>query len=115
MRIKRGVTSHKRHKKLLHQVKGYRMTKHRLVKVAREASLHAGQYAYAGRRIRKSDIRKLWITRISHALVPFEISYSHFIHKLKKSNISLDRKILADLVRNDQHTFKTIVDKVSKI
>ena len=115
MRIKRGVISHKRHKKLLHQVKGYRMTKHRLVKVAREAALHAGQYAYAGRRIRKSTMRRLWITRISHALVPFKISYSQFIFKLKNAGISLDRKIMADLVRNDQHAFKAIVDKVIKI
>src|SRR3990172_3394677 len=113
MRIKRGVISHKRHKKLLRQVKGYRMTKHRLVKVAREAALHAGQYAYAGRRIKKSNIRRLWITRISHALVPFEISYSQFIHKLSKAKIGLDRKILAELIRNDQHAFKAVVDKVS--
>lgn len=115
MRIKRGVVTRRRHNKLLRQVKGYRMTKRRLVKVAREAALHAGQYAYAGRRLRKSDMRTLWITRISHALLPFEISYSQFIHKLKKANIAIDRKILTDLIRNDQNAFKAVVDKVKKI
>jgi len=111
MRIKRGITSHRRHKKLLASVKGYRMSKHRLIKVAKEASLHAGMYAYAGRRKKKSDFRRLWITRISHGLSEFDISYSLFISKLKKAKIALDRKVLAFLVVNDPEAFRAVVDK----
>ncbi len=115
MRVKRGIVSHRKHKKLLTSVKGYRMTKSRLVKVAKEAFLHAGQYAYAGRRLRKSDFRKLWITRISEAVKLQGITYSAFIDKLKKSNVLLDRKIMAELVVNDSDAFKAIIDKVKSI
>jgi len=88
------------------------MTRSRLTKVAKEASLHAGQYAFAGRRLRKRDFRTLWITRISEAVKQMDLPYSKFINLLKQKNIKLDRKILADLVLNDPQTFKTIVDKV---
>lgn len=115
MRIKRGIASHKRHKKLLEAVKGYRMTKHRLVKVAKEASLHAGQYAYGGRRKRKSNFRKLWISRIAQAIKSYNMSYSNFIFKLKQANISLDRKILADFIVSDPDAFKAVVDKIKNI
>lgn len=115
MRIKRGVTSHKKHLKLLKSVKGFRMTKRRLVKVAKEAYLHAGMYAYAGRKNKKRDFRRLWILRISQALIPYNISYSKFIFKLKKTKIILDRKILSYLVSNDNNAFKAIVDKIAKI
>ncbi|MCL4339483.1 50S ribosomal protein L20 [Patescibacteria group bacterium] len=115
MRIKRGIVSHRKHKKLLESTSGYRMTKRRLVKVAKEASLHAGQYAYAGRRLKKSDFRKLWITRISSAVKEQGISYSSFINKLKKANIQLDRKILSDILLNDGKTFKAIVDKAKSV
>ena len=89
------------------------MTRSRLTKVAKEASLHAGQYAFAGRRLRKRDFRTLWITRISEAVKQMDLPYSKFINLLKQKNIKLDRKILADLVLNDPQTFKTIVDKVT--
>jgi len=112
MRIKRGVISHRKHKKLLESVKGFRMTKHRLVKVAKEAQLHAGAYAYAGRKIKKSDFRKLWITRISAAVKTHGLSYSNFIARLKKANIQIDRKILSNLIQSDPAAFQTIVDKV---
>ncbi len=115
MRIKRGIISHRKHKKLLRSVKGYRMTKRRLVKVAKEASLHAGQYAYAGRRLRKSDFRRLWITRISEAVKLEGFPYSLFINKLKKANIMLDRKILSELIVNDSEAFKAVIDKVKSI
>lgn len=115
MRIKRGIVTHRRHKKLLESVKGYRMTKHRLVKVAKEAQLHAGQYAYDGRRKRKSNFRKLWITRISQAVRNAGMSYSQFIQKLKKANIKLDRKILSNLLLSDPPTFNAILDKVKKV
>lgn len=115
MRIKRGTVSHRKHKKLLTSVKGYRMTKHRLVKVAKEAQLHAGAYAYDGRRKRKSNFRRLWITRISNAVKTKGLSYSSFISKLKKANIALDRKILSNLLQTDPTAFSAIVDKVKNI
>lgn len=115
MRIKRGIVAHRKHKKLLEAVKGYRMTKRRLVKVAKEAYLHAGQYAYAGRKIKKSYFRKLWILRISQALRKSGVSYSNFINKLKKAKIALDRKILSDLVLNDSAAFDAVLDKVRHI
>lgn len=115
MRIKRGVISHRKHKKLLRSVKGYRMTKRRLVKVAKEAQLHAGQYAYHGRKKRKRDFRRLWITRISERLKNDGLSYSQFINKLKRAKILLDRKMLAYLIRDDETVFQTIIDKVKKI
>ena len=111
-RIKRGVASHQKHKKLLSLTKGYRGPKRKLVKVAKEASLHAGEYAFHGRKRKKIDFRRLWITRISEASKLNGISYSVFMNKLSKKNIELDRKILADLVRNDNDTFKKIVESV---
>lgn len=114
MRIKRGIVSHRKHKKLLESVKGYRMTKRRLVKVAKEAYLHAGMYAFNGRKKKKSDFRKLWITRISEHLKTKNISYSKFINKIKKANVTLDRKILSHLVTNDPETFGQILDNINK-
>src|SRR3989344_2749822 len=111
-RIKRGLVSHQKHKKLLSLTKGYRGTKRRLVKVAREAALHAGEYAFAGRKNKKRDFRRLWITRISESAKQNGISYSRFIAGLNKNNIKIDRKILSDLVLNDTEAFKKIVDAV---
>ena len=111
-RVKRGIVSRRKHKKLLGLTKGYRGTKSKLIRVAKEAALHAGAYAYHGRKLRKRDFRQLWITRISEAVKLEGISYSVFINKLKKAKIELDRKILADLVVNDPNVFKHIVDKV---
>jgi large subunit ribosomal protein L20 len=87
------------------------MTKNRLVKVAREADLHAGQYAFAGRRLRKRDFRRLWITRLSAAIkaIDEKLNYSTIINKLKKANILLDRKVLADIALKDAATFAAIV------
>lgn len=111
-RVKRGVVSRRKHNKLLGMTKGYRGTRNRLVRVAREAALHAGAYAFHGRKLRKRDFRTLWITRISEAVKAEDISYSVFMNKLKKANIQIDRKILADLVLNDPDTFKHIVSSV---
>ncbi|MFH1833211.1 MAG: 50S ribosomal protein L20 [Candidatus Levyibacteriota bacterium] len=111
-RIKRGVVSRRKHKKLLGKTKGFRGTKSKLTRVAHEAALHAGAYAYHGRKIRKRDFRALWITRISEAVKPQGISYSVFMNQLKKANIELDRKILSDLVLNDPATFKKLVASV---
>lgn len=114
-RVKRGIISRRKHKKLLSQTKGFRGTKSRLTKVAREALLHKGAYAYHGRKLRKRDFRSLWITRIGEAAKQEGISYSVLMNKLKKANIELDRKILSDIIVNDLNTFKQIVDKVKSI
>jgi large subunit ribosomal protein L20 len=114
-RIKRGTVSRRKHNKLLGLTKGYRGTKSKLVKVAKEAALHAGQYAYHGRKLRKRDFRTLWITRISEAVKKEDLSYSVFIDKLHKANIGLDRKILSNLIVEDPQTFQQIVDKVKKL
>ena len=88
-RVKRGLVSHRRHTKLLNQATGYRGTKRKLVKVAREAVLHAGNYAFHGRKLRKRDMRKLWIVRIGEAAKAEGLSYSRLINGLKKSKIEL--------------------------
>jgi len=108
-RIKRGIVSKRKHNKLGKLTKGYRGTKHRLIKAATEASLHAGAYAYHGRKLKKRDIRSLWIVRISEAAKKEGTSYSKLINKLKNSNIEIDRKILADIITNDPSTFSEIV------
>ncbi len=111
-RVKRGIISRRKHKKLFSQTRGFTGTKTRLVRDAREAALHAGQYAYHGRKLKKRDNRALWITRISEAAKKEGISYSVLINKLKKANIELDRKILNDLVQNDPEVFRQIVSSV---
>lgn len=113
-RVKRGTVSRRKHNKLLGLAKGYRGSRSRLIKVAKQAVLQAGQYAYQGRKNRKRDFRALWITRISEAVKPMDISYSAFMDKLKKSNIALDRKTLADLIVNDPETFKHVVETARK-
>lgn len=114
-RVKRGTVSRRKHTKLLSLTKGYRGTKSKLTKLAKEASLHAGQYAYVGRKDRKQDFRSLWIVRIGEAAKAEGLSYSVFMNKLKKSNIDLDRKILSDLVVNDPQAFKSIVESVRSL
>ncbi len=101
-----------RHRKLLKLAKGYRMTRNRLYKVAKEAVTHAGQYAFAGRRLKRRDLRSTWIIRLNAALRPLGITYSKFIPALKKANITLDRKILAELAVKQPQVFQSIVNKV---
>jgi len=113
-RIKRGIVSRRKHKKVLKLTKGYLALKSRAVRVAKQAALHAGQYAYHGRKLRKRDFRSLWITRISEATKQEGISYSIFMNRLKKAKIELDRKILSDLVVNDPNSFKHIVNTVKE-
>jgi|SRR5579859_314699 len=112
-RTKTGFTRHRRHRKLLARTKGFRGANTRLYKRAHEADLHAGQYAFVGRKLRKRDMRSLWILRITAGLKSLDekLNYSRFINMLKKANISLDRKILADLAATDFETFKSIVQK----
>jgi large subunit ribosomal protein L20 len=108
-RVKRGTVSKRKHNKLLESVKGYRGSRSRLIRTAKAASLHSGQYAFHGRKLRKRDFRTLWITRISEATKQYDLPYSVFIYKLKHANIMLDRKILSELVVNDPETFKKLV------
>lgn len=108
-RVKRGTVSRRKHNKLDALTKGYRGTKSRLVRKQHEAALHAGAYAFHGRKLRKRDMRSLWIVRISEAAKKEGTSYSKLISSLKKSKIELDRKILADLIVNDPTTFSEIV------
>jgi large subunit ribosomal protein L20 len=112
--VKRGMVSRRKHKKLLGLAKGYRQNRSRNVKQAKEAVLHAGSYAYQGRKSKKRTFRALWNVRISQAVKLEGMSYSVFINKLKKSQIELDRKVLSSLVVEDPETFKYIVAEVRK-
>jgi len=114
MRVKTGFARKRAHKKVLARAKGFRMTKSRLVKVAKETLLHAGVYAYTGRKDKKSDFRRLWITRITGALAESDLSYSRFIKALKDKKIELDRKVLAEILQDDPETFKKIVEEAKK-
>lgn len=109
-RVKRGVTSHKRHKKILKLAKGYYGARSRCFKVAKQAVIKAGQYAYRDRRQRKRQIRALWIVRVNAAARECGISYSRLIAGLKKAQIAIDRKILSDLAVFDKMTFAKIAE-----
>ena len=110
-RVKRGVTAHKRHKRLLHDSEGRKGTRSRLVKPAKEALLHALSYATRDRKQRKRQMRQLWVIRINAAARQHGVTYGNFIAGLKKANIGLDRKILADLAVRDAATFGQIVER----
>lgn len=113
MRVKRGETKRARHKKILALAKGYRGTRSKLIRTAKEAVLHAGEYAFAGRRQRKRNNRALWITQISNVLGE-DFSYSKLIFGLKKKEINLDRKMLSKLAADDPDTFKKVLETVQK-
>ncbi|RMD97615.1 MAG: 50S ribosomal protein L20 [Deltaproteobacteria bacterium] len=110
-RVKRGKTTHRRHKKYLKMAKGYRGARSRLYRTAREIVERSLTFSYAHRRMRKRDFRRLWITRISAAAKENGISYSRFMHGLKKAEIDLDRKILADLAVHDPQAFSHLVEQ----
>ena len=115
-RVKRGVTAHARHKKVLDQAKGYRGRRSTVFRIAKEAVMRAGQYAYRDRRNRKRVFRALWITRINAAAREHGLTYSVFMNGLLKAEIELDRKVLAELAVNDKPAFSAIVEQVkSKI
>ena len=111
-RVKRGLASHAKHKKLHSLTKGYRGGRGKLVKEAKSALLHAGEYAFAGRKRRKRDMRRLWITQLGIAAREEGLSYSKFITSLKTKKINLDRKILAEIAVNHPEDFKQIVSEV---
>lgn len=100
-----------RHKKVLKLARGFKQARHRRYKVAREAVLHAGQYAFAGRKNRKRNFRELWIQRLNAAVREHDLSYSRFISGLKKANIQLDRKTLSEMAISDPETFSKIVSQ----
>jgi len=112
MRIKRGVTSHQKHKKIIAQTKGMSLVRRSSVKAARQAILKALSYGYRDRRNKKRDFRALWITRINAALREENISYSNFMGKMKKAGVTIDRKILSELAVNQPSAFKAIVAEV---
>ncbi len=112
MRVKTGIVRHRKHRKVIGLAKGYWMSRHKLYKKAHEAVLHAGSYAFHGRKLRKRDFRTLWIQRISAGLLGTNISYSKFMNGLKKNKIELDRKILAELAAKDHQVFFKLVEKV---
>ena len=113
-RIKRGVTTHRRHKKILKLAKGYRGSKHKLYRVANEQVMKSGQYAYAHRKQKKRNFRKLWIARINAAARNNGISYSKMMHGLKESGVDINRKVLAELAISDPAGFTSLVELAKK-
>lgn len=111
-RVKRGVTARARHKKVMALAKGFRGRRGNVFRIAKQAVMRAGQYAYRDRRTKKRVFRSLWITRINAAVRQHGLSYSRFINGLSKSSIQLDRKVLADLAVRDKPAFAAIVAQV---
>ena len=114
MRIKRGVNAVKKRRKILKQAKGYFGAKSKLYRTAREQVMKSGQYAYIGRKQKKRDFRALWITRINAACRINDISYSRFVSGLKKANVSLNRKVLADMAVREPEEFANLVEIAKK-
>lgn len=110
-RVKTGVVAKARHKKILEKAKGYRGARSRVLRVAKQAVTKAGQYAYRDRRQRKRQFRALWIVRINAAARENGLSYSNMINGLKKSNIEIDRKVLADLAVHDKAAFSQLAEQ----
>jgi len=110
-RVKRGVTARARHKKVLTQAAGYRGRRNAVYRIAKEAVMKAGQYAYRDRRKKKSVFRALWIARINAAVREMGMSYSVFMNGLKKAEIEIDRKVLADLAVHDKVAFTKIAEQ----
>ena len=110
-RVKRGVTSHARHKKVLEQAKGYYGRRKNTIRIAKQAVEKANQYAFRDRKRRKRTFRALWIQRINAAVRPFGLNYSKFIDGLAKSGLVIDRKVLSDLAIREPAAFEAIVQK----
>lgn len=110
-RVKRGVTSHARHKKVLKEAKGYRGRRKNTIRIAKQAVEKAGQYAYRDRKVRKRQFRALWIQRINAAARANGVTYSVFMNGLNKAGIELDRKVLADIAVHEPAAFKSLVEQ----
>ena len=113
-RVKRGVTSHAKHKKVYKAAKGFRGRRKNTIRVARQAVEKAGQYAYRDRKVKKRSFRALWIQRINAAVRAEGLTYGQFIHALKLANIDLDRKVLADIAMHEGETFSAIIAQAKK-
>ena len=111
-RVKAGVITRTRHKKIIKRAKGYYGRRKNTFKAANQAVEKAGQYAYRDRKVRKREFRSLWIQRINAGVRQFDMKYSTFINGLKKKGIELDRKVLSELAVNEPDAFKLLVDKV---
>ena len=111
-RVKRGVVSHARHKKVLEQAKGFYGRRSTTIRTAKAAVDKAGQYAYRDRKVRKRSFRALWIQRINAAARLEEMTYSRFMHGLELAGVEIDRKVLSDIAGSDPAAFKAIADKV---
>lgn len=109
-RVKGGVTSHKRHKKVLKAAKGYTGSKSKLYRVANQQVMKSGNYAYVHRKLKKRDFRKLWITRINAAARENGTTYSRLVHGLKVAGVDVNRKVLADLAITDPQGFKELAE-----
>lgn len=114
MRVKAGVVTRRKHKKILKLAEGYRGAASRRFKVANEAVMHALRYSYIHRREKKREFRKLWIARINALAREYGLTYSRFINGLKLANIDIDRKMLADLAVNDVEAFEELVNKAKE-
>jgi len=114
-RVKRGVTARARHKKVLKLAKGFRGRRKNVYRIAKQAVMRAGQYAYRDRRNKKRVFRRLWITRINAAARQHDLSYSVFLNGIKKANIEIDRKVLSDMAIHDPQGFGAIVTKVKQV
>ena len=114
-RVKRGVTARARHQKVLDLAKGYRGRRGNVFRIAKEAVMKAGQYAYRDRRTKKREFRALWITRINAATREHGMTYSVFMNALKKASIEVDRKVLADLAVKDKPAFAALVAKAKSV
>ncbi|MBU1104973.1 50S ribosomal protein L20 [Candidatus Parcubacteria bacterium] len=112
-RVKTGTKRVRRHKKVLSATKGYKGTRSKLFKRANEAYVRAGEHAFAGRRIKRRDLRSLWILRIGAALKPFDLKYSAFIALLSKEKVLLNRKVLSEMATNYPQVFEQVVKKVN--
>ena len=110
-RVKKGVTAHRRHKKLLGKAKGYYNARRKVFRVAKQAVTKANQYAYIGRKQKKRNFRALWIVRINAGARQFGLSYSRLMNGLKKAGITVDRKVLADIAVHDAQGFAALAEK----
>lgn len=112
VRVHSQVARHKRVKRILKRAKGFRGARSKQLRTAKDTLLRAGAYAYAHRKLKRRDLRKLWIQRINAAVRAEGLNYSSFMHQLKQANIGLDRKVLADIAAREPETFSALVSEV---
>jgi len=114
-RVKRGVTARARHKKVIDAAKGYRGRRKNVFRIAKQAVMRAGQYAYRDRRNKKRVFRALWIARINAAVRQYDVTYSVFMNDMKRSGVELDRKVLSDMAINDKPAFAALVARIKTV